>query len=56
MIIAKIIACNPYYLVGWAMPTLRLLRRCKICVYEDLGVGEYWILDVRNVRIIAFAN
>ncbi len=31
MIIAKIIAYNPYYFVGWAMPTLPLLRRCKIC-------------------------
>ena len=27
----------------------------KRLLYEDLQIGEYWVVDVQNVRVIAFA-
>ncbi|GFZ95125.1 Uma2 family endonuclease [Okeania sp. KiyG1] len=27
----------------------------KLILYENIGVGEYWIIDVQNVQVIAFA-
>ena len=27
----------------------------KRLLYEDVGIGEYWVIDVQNVNVIAFA-
>ena len=32
-----------------------MIKGKKRLLYEDLAVDEYWIVDVQNVRIIAFA-
>ena len=48
MIEGKIIACNPYYSVGWAMPTLPfhftstryVLTRTE--VMELMGTAQMW--------------
>ncbi|GEM_PF-1661342 len=40
---------------GFADTSLADDQGAKRLLYEDLQVKEYWILDVQNVRIIAFA-
>ncbi len=42
------------YLQAIADPTNADDKGEKRLLYEDLGVAEYWIIDVQNVQVIAF--
>lgn len=46
---------KPNLVIEVAKSSLADDQGAKRLLYEDLGVDEYWILDVNNVRIIAFA-
>jgi len=41
---------NTWVKVSWADDIGK-----KRLMYEDLGVKEYWVIDVKNVEILAFA-
>lgn len=45
----------PNLIIEIANTFLADYQRKKRLLYEDLAVDEYWIVDVQNVRIIAFA-
>jgi Uma2 family endonuclease len=45
----------PNLIIEIANTSLADDQRKKRLLYEDLAVDEYWIVDVQNVRIIAFA-
>ncbi|MGI2905186.1 Uma2 family endonuclease [Tolypothrix sp. VBCCA 56010] len=45
----------PNLVIEVANTTLADDKGEKRLLYEELGVDEYWIIDVRNVQVIAFA-
>jgi Uma2 family endonuclease len=45
----------PNLVIEVAKSSLADDRGEKRLLYEELGVNEYWIIDVQNVRVIAFA-
>lgn len=45
----------PNLVIEVANTTLADDKGEKRLLYEELGVAEYWIIDVRNVQVIAFA-
>lgn len=46
---------SPNLVIEVAKSSLADDRGEKRLLYEELGVDEYWIIDVQNVRVMAFA-
>jgi Uma2 family endonuclease len=45
---------SPDLVIEVANTSLAEDQGAKRLLYEDLGVKEYWVLDVKNVRVLAF--